>query len=108
MPQAPAVSKLHAVERDLAIVVDESVTHDALMQCIHSTPAAIAVDHAVLFDVYRPQKPDATVSAGEKSMAVRLFLQSKNEITMTESQIEAIIQAIVYQLTRQLQARLRT
>ncbi len=108
VPQAQAVSKLHAVERDLAIVVDESVTHDALMQCIHSSPAAIAVDHAVLFDVYRPQKPDATVSAGEKSMAVRLFLQSKNEITMTESQIEAIIQAIVYQLTRQLQARLRT
>jgi phenylalanyl-tRNA synthetase beta chain len=62
----------------------------------------------VLFDVYRPQKPDATVAAGEKSMAVRLFLQSKDENTMTESQIEAIVQAIVDQLTRKLQARLRT
>ena len=108
LPHAQTVSRLHPVERDLAIVVNESVTHDALMQCIHSTPAATAVNHAVLFDVYRPQKPDATVSAGEKSMAVRLFLQSKDENTMTESQIEAIIQAIVEQLTRKLQARLRT
>ena len=108
LPHAKAVSRLHAVERDLAIVVSESVTHDALMQCIHSTPEAAAVSHAVLFDVYRPQKPDATVSAGEKSMAVRLFLQSKDENTMTESQIEAITHAIVEQLTRKLQARLRT
>jgi phenylalanyl-tRNA synthetase beta chain len=108
LPHAQTVSKLHPVERDLAIVVNESVTHDALMQCIRSTPAATAVNHAVLFDVYRPQNPDASVSAGEKSMAVRLLLQSKDENTMTESQIEAIIQAIVEQLTRKLQARLRT
>ena len=108
LPHAQTVSRLHPVERDLAIVVKVSVTHDELMQCIHSTPAATAVNHAVLFDVYRPQKPDATVSASEKSMAVRLFLQSKDENTMTESQIEAIIQAIVEQLTRKLHARLRT
>ncbi|MEY4253084.1 MAG: hypothetical protein RLZZ566_554 [Pseudomonadota bacterium] len=108
LPHPQTVSRLHPVERDLAIVVNETVTHDALMQCIHSTTEATAVERVVLFDVYRPQKPDATVSAGEKSMAVRLFLQSKDENTMTESQIEAIIQAIVEQLTRKLQARLRT
>ena len=108
VPHSQSVSKLHPVERDLAIVVKEAVAHDALMQCIHSTPCDGVLHQAVLFDVYRPQKPDATVAAGEKSMAVRLYLQSKDENTMTESQIETVIQAIVGQLTRQLQARLRT
>ena len=108
VPQSQTVSRLHPVERDLAIVVKESVTHDALMQCIRTAPAAAALNDAVLFDVYRPLKPDATVMAGEKSMAVRLFMQSKDENTMTESQIDAVIQAIVDQLTHQLHARLRT
>jgi phenylalanyl-tRNA synthetase beta chain len=108
VPRSQAVSRLHPVERDLAIVVKEAVPHDALMQCIHSTMCDGVFHHAVLFDVYRPQKPDATVAAGEKSMAVRLYLQSKDENTMTESQIETVIQAIVEQLTGQLQARLRT
>ena len=108
VPRSQAVSRLHPVERDLAIVVKEAVPHDALMQCIHSTMCDGVFHYAVLFDVYRPQKPDATVAAGEKSMAVRLYLQSKDENTMTESQIETVIQAIVEQLTGQLQARLRT
>jgi phenylalanyl-tRNA synthetase beta chain len=108
VPHSQAVSRLHPVERDLAIVLKEAVSHDELMQCIHSTACGGVLHEAVLFDVYRPQKPDATVGDGEKSMAVRLFLQSKNENTMTESQIEAVIQAIVEQLTHQLQARLRT
>jgi phenylalanyl-tRNA synthetase beta chain len=63
--------------------------------------------NATLFDVYRPAKPDVSVQSGEKSMAVRLFLQSTDENTLTDAQIDAVIQSVVDTLSRQLSARLR-
>ena len=108
IPQAQSISKLHPVERDLAIVVKEAVTHDALMECIHSAVATGELKSAVLFDVYRPTKPDASVSAGEKSMAVRLLLQSLDDTNMTEQQIDALIAKVLGRLAEQLQARLRS
>ena len=40
-------------------------------------------------------------------MAVRLFLQSTDENTLTYAQIDAVIQSVVDTLSRQLSARLR-
>ena len=108
VPKAQPISKLHPVERDLAIVVKETVSHDALLACIHSAVPTGVLKSAVLFDVYRPTKPDASVACGEKSMAVRLLLQSHDDTTMTEAQIEEWIAKVVEQLNRQLQARLRS
>jgi phenylalanyl-tRNA synthetase beta chain len=105
--QSKSIPRLHPVERDLAIVVNESVTHEALMSCITTAASQQLISHAVLFDVYRPSKPDAAVNAGEKSMAVRLFLQSNDEHTLTETQIESVIETVVAQLTSKLSARLR-
>ena len=107
VPQSKAIPRLHPVERDLAIVVNESVTHAALMSCITTSATNHLISHAVLFDVYRPSKPDAAVNAGEKSMAVRLFLQSNDEHTLTETQIDSVIETVVAQLTSKLSARLR-
>jgi phenylalanyl-tRNA synthetase beta chain len=62
-----------------------------------------------LFDVYRPQpgKPSAGgLNEGEKSMAVRLTLNS-DEATLTEAQIDAVMSAQISHLTAQLAARLR-
>ncbi len=107
VPQSKSIPRLHPVERDLAIVVNESVTHEALMSCITTAASHQLISHTVLFDVYRPSKPDAAVNAGEKSMAVRLFLQSNDEHTLTETQIESVIETVVAQLTSKLSARLR-
>jgi phenylalanyl-tRNA synthetase beta chain len=107
LPHAQSISRLHPVERDLAIVVKEEVTHDALMDCIKNANTTDLLNNATLFDVYRPSKPDAAVQAGEKSMAVRLFLQSTDENTLTDAQIDAVIQSVVDTLSRQLSARLR-
>ena len=107
MPRAVPVPKLHPVERDLAIVVHESVTHDALMSCIHQTKDQGLLDQVVLFDIYRPQKADTGLQPGEKSMAVRLMLQSREDQTLTDAQIDAVVQALVNQLTQQLGARWR-
>ena len=107
LPHAQSVSRLHPVERDLAIVVKEEVTHDALMECIKKADTTHLLKNATLFDVYRPAKPDVSVQSGEKSMAVRLFLQSTDENTLTDAQIDAVIQSVVDTLSRQLSARLR-
>jgi phenylalanyl-tRNA synthetase beta chain len=108
IPVTTPVSKLHPVERDLAVVVNDSVTHDELIQCIYSAVTNGSLKSAVLFDVYRPTKPDASLFIGEKSMAVRLILQSHDETNMTDAQIEEMIDKVVGRLAAQFQARLRS
>jgi phenylalanyl-tRNA synthetase beta subunit len=41
-------------------------------------------------------------------MAVRLFLQSANEHTLTEAQIESVMKSVMENLVSKLSARLRT
>jgi phenylalanyl-tRNA synthetase beta chain len=108
IPQSQAIPRLHPVERDLAIVVSESVTHEQLISCIKDSPTQQLLKNAVLFDIYRPLKPDSAVTIGEKSMAVRLFLQSANEHTLTEAQIESVMKSVMENLVSKLSARLRT
>ena len=108
LPQSRSIPRLHPVERDLAIVVSESVTHEKLMSCVMGSATQNLLRNAVLFDIYRPSKPDTSVNAGEKSMAVRLFLQSTDENTLTEAQIDSALQSVIGQLSSQLSARLRT
>jgi phenylalanyl-tRNA synthetase beta chain len=107
VPVASAVPKLQAVERDIAVVVKEEISHHDLMNCIHSASTQGLLQDAVLFDVYRPAKEGGSVAVGEKSLAVRLTMQS-TDATLTDTQIEQAVQAVVQQLTQQLNARLRT
>jgi phenylalanyl-tRNA synthetase beta chain len=108
VPKAAVVPKLQAVERDIAVVVKEDVAHQSLMDCIWAAPTQNLLQDAVLFDVYRPTKEAGSVAMGEKSLAVRLILQSTDDATLTDTQIEQAVQAVVQQLTQQLNARLRT
>ena len=105
--------KHQSVERDLAVVVAESVTHAQLMAAIHSAVPEALLRDAVLFDVYRPKPvkgadaaPTTGLAPGEKSLAVRLTLGS-GEVTLTEADIDAAVQAVVAQLAAQTGARLR-
>ena len=109
VPMAQAVSRHQAVERDVAFIVAEKVSHAELMAAVWSAPSQGLLRDAVLFDVYRPQpgKPSAAgLNEGEKSMAVRLTLNS-DEATLTEAQIDAVMTAQMTHLTAQLAARLR-
>jgi len=106
VPQFASVSKHQPVERDLAVIVSESVTHAALMTAIDSAGIKELLRSARLFDVYRPQQASASMQLGEKSLAVRLVLSS-DEATLTEEQIEAAVKAVVARLQIELGARLR-
>jgi phenylalanyl-tRNA synthetase beta chain len=108
VPVAQGVAKQQPVERDIAVIVAESVTHAQLMQAIHAAPTHGLLQGAVLFDIYRPKADTqgSALAAGEKSLAVRLTLGSE-EASLTEVQIEAAMTAVVAHLTQQLSARLR-
>ena len=106
VPVFANVSKLQPVERDIAVIVPEAVTHSALLDAIYAADTNGLLRDATLFDVYRPQSGSAGMSAGEKSLAVRLALTS-DSATLTEEVIEATVQAVIIQLQQQLHARLR-
>jgi len=106
VPQFKPVSKLQPVERDIAVIVPESITHAALMAAIHGAATQGLLKSAALFDVYRPQQASASMQLGEKSLAVRLVLSS-DTATLTDEEIEAAVQAVLANLQGQVGARLR-
>ena len=102
---------MQPVQRDIAVLVAEKVTHAALMAAIWSAPTGGLLRDATLFDVYRPKSPaegSTVVSThpGEKSLAVRLTLNS-DDATLTEQHIESAVQAVVNQLSVSIGARQR-
>lgn len=108
LPRIREISKFQAVERDIAIVVAESVTFAQIQETLKRSAAAKSIVELVLFDVYRPnaQQAGAAVTAGEKSMALRLMLASE-AAALTDVEIEAIMADALAALTNNLGARLR-
>ncbi len=103
-----AVSKFQPVQRDIAMVVDDHVTHDALMAAIWAESTDGVLRDAQLFDVYRPKgNKDASAAApSERSLAVRLTLNS-DESTLTEERIDSVVSGVVERLVTLLGARQR-
>lgn len=105
-----AVARHQSVERDIAVWVAEAVTHAAIMQAVWSAPTAGLLRDAKLFDIYRPKTVQAnttdTSEAIAKSMAVRLTLNS-DDTTLTETQIESAVQAVIDALIQAVDARQR-
>ncbi len=105
--KSTGVAKFPNVERDIAVIVKDSVTHAQLMAAVHAAKTQGLLRSAVLFDVYRPKAESAAMAMDEKSLAVRLTLNS-DEATLNEAQIDGVVQAVVAELTAQVSARLRT
>ncbi len=105
LPQGKGVPRLQAVQRDLAVIVGEQVTHAALMQAIQASGEAL-VRSARLFDVFKPAQPSGELKAGERSLAVRLELLDDDN-TLTDERIEQAVAKVMAQLSSQLGARLR-
>ena len=111
LPTATPLPRQQAVERDIAVVVKESVTHAQLMRSIHAAASAQLLRNATLFDIYRPKAGaeagvNAPVASDEKSLAVRLVLDGGNE-SLTDERIDGAVQAVLAQLQADLGARLR-
>ena len=108
VPVFQSVSKQQAVERDIAVVVAENVTHAAVMNTIQASAPAGMLRSAVLFDVFRPKAGSAGgLAEGEKSLAIRLLLGAEGTAALTDADIESAIQGILGSLAEKTGARLR-
>ncbi len=95
------VAKFPAVSRDLALLVDSSVEFAQIEQIARQTEKKL-LKKVELFDVYEGDK----LPAGKKSYAVNFILQDE-EKTMGDKQIDAIMQKLIANLKKQLNAELR-
>ena len=105
VPQAQPLPRQQAARRDLALVVQESVRHDALMAALRDD-ATGPVRSATLFDVYRPKAGAADFAASERSLAVRLELLS-DDATLTDEIIDAAVASAIARAATATGARLR-
>ena len=109
VPSFKAVAKFQAVQRDIAVVVEDHVSHSALMAAIWAAPTLGILQEAQLFDVYRPKavaKESVDTGAADRSMAVRLTLNLA-DATLTEAHIESTVKAVIDHLVKTLGARQR-
>ncbi|ASJ74995.1 phenylalanine--tRNA ligase subunit beta [Granulosicoccus antarcticus] len=89
VPKAKPMSKFPQVRRDLALLVDESVTCQSIIEVIREQAPAILQDVRV-FDVYQGEK----VAEGKKSMALGLILQGFSR-TLEDAEVEQVVAKIV-------------
>jgi len=106
VPHFVGVDKHQDVERDIAVVVKESVLHDELMACIWASEHDGILKSACLFDVYRPKEQSTQLAQDEKSLTIRLVL-NKSQSTLTEPEIEALVEHVLSALAKNVGARLR-
>ena len=83
------ISKFPSVRRDLAFVLAESVTWNALQDCVTAS-AGSALNTLACFDVYR----GVGLPALHKSLAISLIFQHISR-TLSEQEIEAAITSVI-------------
>lgn len=81
------VSLYPSVERDLAFMVKNEVTHEALLRAMKIDPL---LEKAELFDVYKGEH----VRAGYKSMAYRLIFTHADR-TLTSAEVDTVLSKII-------------
>lgn len=95
------VSRLPEVVRDLAVVVDTSVTW-ARVEAAARASAPAWLERLNAFDVYQ----GAQVPPGHKSVAFSMTFR-RTDRTLTHAEVDAVVQEIVRRLERDLGGRLR-
>ena len=95
-----SISKYPYVDRDLAIVCDESVTCAEILDCVKKSCGKLYYN-AKVFDIYR--SPELN---NKKSVAFSIKLESKDK-TLTDTEINSVINKILKDLEYKLKAVLR-
>ena len=95
LPQFPTI------RRDVAMIVPETTTHEAVLQTVRQTKPA-NLESVELFDVFRGKH----VPAGQKSLAYAFTYRSP-EKTLTDAEVNAAHTKIVDAFKAQLSASLR-
>ncbi len=95
LPQFPAIG------RDVAMLVAEATTHEAVLAAVKQAKAA-NLENVELFDVFRGKG----VSEGQKSVAYAFTYRAADR-TLTDAEVSAAHEKLVAHLTQSLKATVR-
>jgi phenylalanyl-tRNA synthetase beta chain len=101
LPSFLSLSKFPEVRRDLAILISESVTAQAIESCVWEASSEILREVRV-FDIYTGKGVDS----GLKSVALGLILQDFSR-TLTDQEIDSEFESVVSALNQNFAATLR-
>ncbi len=101
VPEFREISKYPAIRRDVAVIVDEAITADAIESAVRTSAGALLTGLTVL-SVYRGTQ----IEKGKKSIALGLQLQDTSR-TLTDHDADALVSQVVEALSRQLNATIR-
>ena len=96
------VPEFPPVDMDIALVVNEDVTNERLVQCITSAGGKLLAD-VRLFDVYRD---DVRLGVGKKSMAYALTFRAPDR-TLTGEEVEKAVEKLKKKVTGATGAEVR-
>ncbi len=95
-------TKYPKVIRDIAFVLEKNIPVDDVQKVIRQSGGELLKD-CTLFDLFE----GASVGAGKKSVAFSLSLQS-NDKTLTDSEIDAVIDSVTGAVAKTFEATLRS
>jgi len=95
------LSRFPAIRRDLAIIVDEQVSAQQVVECVASAGGDLLQD-TQLFDVYTGKGVDL----GRKSLAIGLTIQDFSR-TLVDEEIDRLVAGVINHLEEKLGATLR-
>jgi len=101
VPAYEPVSRYPTIRRDLAIVVDLAVTAQNVQECVEKAESE-TLKKMELFDMYTGEGIDS----GRKSLALGLTFHDLSR-TLTDSDVEEVMQRVIAQLHSDLGATLR-
>ena len=100
-PSAASISKFPAIRRDIAVIVDDTVSADELVSAVAESSDGLIQDVRI-FDIYK----GAGIEAGRKSVAIGLILQETSR-TLTDVDADLAMAAAVKKLEDKFAAVLR-
>jgi phenylalanyl-tRNA synthetase beta chain len=100
-PVASIISKYPAIRRDIAVVVDDKVSAEELVDAVAASAPELIRDVRI-FDVYKGDR----IEAGRKSVAIGLILQETSR-TLTDDDADSAMAAAIAALEKKFAAYLR-
>jgi phenylalanyl-tRNA synthetase beta chain len=101
IPVFAEISKYPAIRRDIAVIVDEGLAVQRLLDTVRNAAGTLLQDLTVI-SVYRGRQ----FEKGKKSIALGLQLQDTSR-TLTDSEADALVARVIEQLTLKLNATIR-
>ncbi|KIO50386.1 phenylalanine--tRNA ligase subunit beta [Nitrosospira sp. NpAV] len=101
LPMAAEIAKFPLIRRDIAVVVAEDITVQAMLNGMQAEKSPVILEIS-LFDVYRGKG----MENGKKSLAFRVLLQDTQK-TLTDAEVDLVMTKLINILENQFGARLR-